>query len=301
MTNEVPVCRPACLSRGRQVRPAGGQARYIDLHLHTNFSDGTFSPEEVVEYAIKYGLTAISITDHDSIDGIAPAIYAARGSSLEVVPGVELTADGKNSQEMHILGYYIQWENGRLNDELKNLRDERQLRAEKMIERLEHLKINIPFKEVEKLATGGAIGRLHIARLMLQYGYVSSTDEAFDRYIGNGKAAYIKKHRLSSQEAIALIRAADGIPVLAHPHLLSNAENTVTGLVDEGLMGIEAYYNSRRPGPSQRYLKLAKKYRLIPTGGSDCHGLAKDEILMGKTKTPYSILKGLVTAHGVME
>jgi predicted metal-dependent phosphoesterase TrpH len=274
---------------------------YIDLHLHTNLSDGTLSPQEVVEYATKCGLAAISITDHDSIDGIAPAISAARGLSLEVVPGVELSADGKNSEELHILGYYIRWKNGKLKEKLKNLRDERELRAKKMIERLRQLKIDIPFKEVEKLTSGGAIGRLHIARLMLQYGYVSSTDEAFDKYIGNGKVAYIKKPRPSSQEAIALIRAAGGIASLAHPHLLSNAGSSLPGLVTEGLMGIEVYYSARRPGPSERYLKLARKYHLIPTGGSDCHGLAKDEILIGKTKTPYSILEGLVSAQRTLE
>jgi predicted metal-dependent phosphoesterase TrpH len=271
---------------------------YIDLHIHTNFSDGTFSPEEVVEYAAKCGLAAISITDHDSIDGIAPAISAARGSGMEIVPGVELTADGKNNEEMHILGYYIQWENKELQDKLKNLQDIRQLRAKKMIERLEQLKINIPFREVEELAVGGAPGRLHIARLMLQHGYVSSTDEAFDRYIGNGKIAYIKKHRLSSQEAIELIKAAKGIPVLAHPHLLSNASSAIDSLLVEGLMGIEIYYNCRRPGPSQQYLELARRHHLISTGGSDCHGLAKNEVLMGKTKTPYFILKELQLLRG---
>lgn len=269
---------------------------YVDLHLHTNFSDGTFSPQEVVEYAVKCGLRAISITDHDSIDGIAPAISAARELPLEIVPGIEFSADGKDGKEMHILGYYIQWENSQLKDKLKSLANARQLRAKKMIERLGQLRMNIPFSEVEKLSDGGIIGRLHIARLMLQYGYVSSTDEAFDKYIGNGKVAYIKKHRLSSQEAIALIRAAGGISVLAHPHLLSNASAAVAGLVTEGLMGIEIYCNCHRPGPSQQYLKLARKYRLIITGGSDCHGLAKNEILMGKTKTPYSILEGLKNA-----
>ncbi|MBT9138121.1 MAG: 5'-3' exoribonuclease [Syntrophomonadaceae bacterium] len=269
---------------------------YVDLHLHTNFSDGTFSPKEVVERSIKCGLRAISITDHDNTDGIAPAISAARGSGLEIVPGVELSADGKNNQEMHILGYYIQWENNQLQDELRNLQDTRQLRAKKMLGRLGQLKINIPFREVEELAAGGVPGRLHIARLMLQHGYVSSTDEAFDRYIGNGKIAYIKKHRLSSQEAIELIRAVGGIPVLAHPHLLSNISSTVANLLVEGLMGIEAYCNCRCPGPSQQYLKLAKKHHLISTGGSDCHGLAKNEVLMGKTKTPYSTLKELKNA-----
>lgn len=266
---------------------------YVDLHIHTNFSDGTFSPQEVVEYAVKCGLKAISITDHDSIDGIALAIFAAKGLSLEIVPGIELSADGKDGKEMHILGYYIQWENSQLKDKLGSLASARQLRAKKMIERLGQLKMNIPFGEVEKLSDGGVIGRLHIARLMLQYGYVSSTNEAFDKYIGNGKVAYIEKHRLSSQEAIDLIRDSGGIPVLAHPHLLSNASATVVRLITEGLMGIEVYCNCRRPGPSQQYLELARKYRLLPTGGSDCHGLAKNEVLMGKTKTPYSILEGL--------
>lgn len=269
---------------------------YIDLHLHTNFSDGTFSPQEVVENALKCGLRAISITDHDTISGIAPTISAARGLPLEIVPGIEFTTDGKNNEEIHILGYYIQWENSQLKSKLKSLVDIRELRAKKMIERLRQLGINIPFRELKKLSTGGVIGRLHIARLMLQYGYISSVDEAFDKYIGNGKVAYIKKPRLTSQEAIVLIKAIGGISVLAHPHLLPDASATVATLVTQGLRGIEVYCNCRRPGPSQEYLKLARKYHLIPTGGSDCHGLAKNEILMGKTKTPYSVLEELRNA-----
>ncbi len=265
--------------------------QYIDLHIHTHFSDGSFSPQEVVEGAIKNSLLAISITDHDSLEGIAPALIASRKYQLEIVPGVELTAEVDN-KEVHILGYYIDQDDKGLQDKLKMLRRVRAERAEKMIEKLQELGVGISFSKVEEMAKGGAMGRLHLARVILQAGYVNSLEEVFKKYIGEGGPAYIKKYRFTPEEAMRLIVAGGGIPVLAHPVLLRD-DGLIPRLVEEGLRGIEVYCTNHNSESSLRYEELACRYDLIPTGGSDCHGLAKSEALMGKVKVPYSCLERL--------
>ena len=265
--------------------------QYIDLHIHTHFSDGSFSPQEVVEGAIKNSLLAISITDHDSLEGIAPALIASRKYQLEIVPGVELTAEVDN-KEVHILGYYIDQDDKGLQDKLKMLRRVRAERAEKMIEKLQELGVGISFSKVEEMAKGGAMGRLHLARVILQAGYVNSLEEVFKKYIGEGGPAYIKKYRFTPEEAMRLIVAGGGIPVLAHPVLLRD-DGLIPRLVEEGLRGIEVYCTNHNSESFLRYEELARRYDLIPTGGSDCHGLAKGKVSMGKAKVPYSCLERL--------
>ncbi len=264
---------------------------YVDLHLHTHFSDGSFSPEEVVECAVKNNLLAISITDHDSLEGIAPALKASREYSLEVVPGVELTAEADN-KEIHILGYYIDRQDKALGDKLKMLRRVRAERAEKMVGKLRELGVDISFSKVKEMAQGGALGRLHLARVILQAGYVNSVEEAFKKYIGDGGPAYVKKYRFTPEEAMKLIVAGKGIPVLAHPSLLGDDE-LIPRLVKDGLRGIEVFCTNHQVESSLRYEELARRYDLIPTGGSDCHGLAKGKVSMGKAKVPYSCLERL--------
>lgn len=264
---------------------------YIDLHLHTHFSDGSFSPEEVVECAVKNNLLAISITDHDSLEGIVPALTASRRYQLEVVPGVELTAEADN-KEIHILGYYIDWQDKALEDKLRMLRGVRGERAEKMVGKLRELGVDISFSEVKEMAKGGAIGRLHLARVILQAGYVDSVEGAFKKYIGDTGPAYIKKYRFAPEEVMKLIVGTGGIPVLAHPSLLGDDE-LIPRLVRDGLQGIEVYCTNHNAESSLRYEELAHRYDLIPTGGSDCHGLAKGEVLMEKVKVPYSCLERL--------
>lgn len=264
---------------------------YIDLHLHTCFSDGSFSPEEVVESAIKNNLLAISITDHDSLEGIASALIASRKYSLEVVPGVELTAEA-NNKEVHILGYYIDWQDKALKKTLRMLRKVREERAEKMVKKLRELRVAISFSKVKEMAWEGAMGRLHLARVIFQSGYVDSIEEAFEKYIGDGGPAYIKKYRFTPKEAIELIVAGGGIPVLAHPSLLGD-DKLIPLLVKDGLRGIEVFRINHKTELFLHYKKLALQYNLIPTGGSDCHGLARGKISIGKAKVPYSCLKKL--------
>lgn len=264
---------------------------WIDLHLHTYYSDGSFSPEEVVEEAVKNNLLAISITDHDSLEGITPALIASRKYPLEIVPGVELTAEIDN-KEIHILGYYINRQDKALGDKLSMLRRVRAERAEKMIEKLQKLGVDISFSKMEEMAKGGAMGRLHLARVILQAGYVNSIEEVFRKFIGDGGPAYVQKYRFTPEEAIKLIVAGGGIPVLAHPVLLRD-DGLIPRLVKDGLRGIEVFCPSHNPESSSRYEEFARQYGLIPTGGSDCHGLAKSEALIGKVKVPYSCLERL--------
>ncbi|MCD5401699.1 PHP domain-containing protein, partial [candidate division NPL-UPA2 bacterium] len=209
--------------------------QYIDLHVHTHFSDGSFSPQEVVECAVKNNLMAIGITDHDSLKGIGPALTSSRKYRLEVVPGVELTAEADN-KEIHILGYYIDWCDKGLRDKLRMLREVRVERAKKMVGKLQELGVDIFFPEVEGVAKGGAIGRLHLAQVILQAGYVYSVEEAFRKYIGDRAPAYIKKYRFTPEEAMKLIVGVGGIPVLAHPSLLGDDE-LIPRLIKDGLRG----------------------------------------------------------------
>ncbi len=266
--------------------------QYIDLHIHTHFSDGSLSPEEVVEYAVKNNLLAISITDHDSLEGVAPALTASRKYPLEVVSGVELTAEVDNAKEIHILGYYIDRQDKGLQDKLRMLREVRAERAKKMVKKLQELGVDISFSEVEKMAKGGAMGRLHLARVILQAGYVYSVEEAFKKYIGDEGPAYIKKYRFTPEEAMKLIVGAGGIPVLAHPSILRD-DALIPRLIKDGLRGIEVYCTNHNSGTSLRYEELARRYDLIPTGGSDCHGLVKGKALIGKVKVRSSCLERL--------
>ncbi len=269
--------------------------RWVDLHVHTHFSDGSFSPDEVVQCALQNNLAAIGITDHDSIGGIEPAMASARPAHLEIIPGVELTAEG-NNKEIHMLGYCIDWQNSQFRDRLTMLQEVRRERAKKMVERLGELGVNISFQDVEELAGVGAIGRLHLAQVILQAGYVNSVEEAFRKYIGDNGPAYVKKYRLTPREAIEMIVEVGGIPVLAHPSLLNNDE-LIPQLVKDGLKGIEVFYTNQNSETSSRYQNLAREYGLFPTGGSDCHGLAKGGVLMGKVKVPYEWLERLREAR----
>ncbi len=271
------------------------EGRYIDLHLHTHFSDGIFSPEEIVECAVKNNLMAIGITDHDSLEGIGPAIVSSGKYQLEVVPGVELTAEADN-KEIHLLGYYIDWQNEEFRDKLRMLREVRVERARKMVKKLRELEVDISFHKVEDISKGGAIGRPHLAQVILQAGYVGSVEEAFRKYLGDGCPAYIKKYRFTPEEAMKLIVDMGGVPVLAHPSLVGNDE-LIPRLIKDGLRGIEVYCTNHDSGSLLRYEGLARQYGLIPTGGSDYHGLVKGGISMGKVRVPYSCLERLKEAR----
>jgi len=274
------------------LRPA---MKYADLHIHTHFSDSTFSPEEVVKLAHKNHLSAISITDHDTVDAIDPAIKYAEGFSIEIIPGIELTAEVDN-REVHILGYFIDHHDERFLAKLKDLRRVRVTRIHEMVKRLKQQGIKkIDADEVVNKAGKAAVGRVHLAMALKRHGLVSSISEAFQKHIGDSCPAYVSKFKLSPQEAIKLILQAKGVPVLAHPYTLDRDE-LIPDFAKDGLMGLEVYYPEYTQRVISHYKALCQKLHLLATGGSDDHGKAKETILMGKIKISYELVERLKQA-----
>jgi predicted metal-dependent phosphoesterase TrpH len=272
---------------------------YVDMHVHTNFSDGAFTPKEAIEYASKMKLTAIGITDHDSVDGIGKALKAASKTGLEVIPGIELSSEIiSNSQknEMHILGYYIDYKSEKLKKTLAVFKKARYERAEKILEKLKNNGAELKDDSfVKKTRNNRAIGRLHFAKALVEEKLVGSVQEAFQRYLADGKPAYVSKYYISACDAIELILNAGGVPVIAHPYYINyNDENMFKLLVKSGLMGIEVWHIKHSENVVKELLSLAKKFNLIVTGGSDCHGPYKKEPpIMGRVRVPYSVVENL--------
>ena len=265
-------------------------ASYADLHVHTHFSDGTFSPEEVVRTAKEKGLAAIAICDHDSVDGVSACIKLA-GRELEIIPGVELTVI-KERREIHVLGYFVSWEEKWFVDALKELQKKRVERMYKMIALLAHHGINIDAEELLKESGQGSVGRLHLARKMFETRQIPKLQTAFDKYIGDLKPCYVEDVGFEALKAIDTIIKAGGVPVIAHPAVLGN-DDLVRKLIQYGARGIEVFHTDHSSSVSKKYENLAKENNLLITGGSDCHGLAKKEVLMGKVKVPYSVVEEL--------
>ncbi len=245
----------------------------VDLHIHTTASDGKFSPEEIVRKASEIGLAYIAITDHDSISGVNPAREAAVSfPGVTVIGGVEINTDIP-SGELHVLGYLFNPEGDELKTVLERLRNSRVERAKKMVHKLGMLGINIEFERVKELAGTGSIGRPHVAQAMLEKDYVTSFREAFNKYISRGCPAYVERDKITPIEATQLILRAGGIPVMAHPFTFDNPEKLINQCKAAGLIGLEVYYGSYSSDQVQLLLQISNKYNLIPTGGSDFHGL----------------------------
>jgi len=272
--------------------------KVADLHVHTNVSDGTFSPRKVVEYAKMQGLDAIAITDHDTCAAIKPAIEAAKGLDMEVIPGVELTAE-LDDDEIHILGYFIDWQDSVFTKKLEELCRVREERAREILRRLGEQGIDLEYSDIVEMAGSSpcSVGRLHIANLLYKKGKVSSVRDAFAKYIGNDSPAYVKKFKLSPEEASDMIKSVGGVAVLAHPNTINRENNAlkdiVAMLVGQGIQGIEVYHSDLNAKDSAEFKKLADEYKLLITGGSDCHGLGKKEVLLGKVKVPYGLVEKL--------
>ncbi len=266
-----------------------------DFHLHTTASDGRLTPGELVGLAAKKGLSVIAIADHDSIDGIAAALVAAESfPSLKVIPGVEINTDIPNG-EIHILGYFIDYQSEELKQTLQSLCHAREIRARRMIAKLARLGVHVEWQRVKELAGGGSIGRPHIAQAMFEGGYIPSLQEAFKRYIGRQGPAYAERERLSPVEAVELVVKAGGLPVLAHPANIDNLEELLVQLKGAGLVGLEAYYNAYTKQTIDRLVDLAEKHGLITCGGSDFHGLeSSDETLLGVIDIPSHCAEQLI-------
>ncbi len=272
-----------------------------DLHAHTTASDGTTPPAELVAEARRAGLDLIAITDHDSTEGIAPALEANQGGSLQIIPGIEINCDVPNG-EVHMLGYFREVPGGELQSLLTRLREGRYTRAQGMAEKMATLGLPISFARVEELANGGALGRPHVARAIVEAGHAATIGEAFDRYIGRDGPAYVERLKLTPAEAAQAIRASGGVPVLAHPYMFDQygtllrtvgPETLLPELVGAGLRGIEVYYYRYPTSAIAGLLKLAEQYHLIATGGSDFHGSVKPNQGLGSVYVPWEAVEAV--------
>lgn len=263
-----------------------------DLHLHTNYSDGTDTPRRVMELAKAAGLSAVSVTDHDILASYPEAKAAADELGLELIPGLEMSSSHQG-QEVHILGLFIDLQHAGFNQLLTEQRTRRIGRLKQMIAKLCQLGLPVTEEEVFSLAKNdGAVGRPHVAQAMVHRGYVKTAREAFDRYIGNEGAAFIAGSSLPPKTAIEAIRGAGGIPSLAHPCFLKDVA-LIEQMTRDGLVALEVYHSSHKPDLVKKYEQLADRLGLLRTGGSDYHGNNKEGGLVGSVIVPYELVEAL--------
>jgi predicted metal-dependent phosphoesterase TrpH len=264
-------------------------AGVIDLHAHTTFSDGTFTPEELVDLARERGLTTLAVTDHDTTEGLGRAFAASEGTGLEVVPGVEFSTV-REGHGIHVLAYWIDVDDRRFQAELGRLRDDRFIRGEQTVRKLQELGHPVTFERVQEIAEGKNIIRPHIAQALVEAGVVPTIEDAFTPdLIKEGGRAYVEKHALDPLDALRLIRDAGGLVVVAHPGLfregLGVPDQVIEELADAGLDGIEAAHPDHPPEAEARYRDMARRLGLVVTGSSDCHGTRYDPVRLGSVTT----------------
>ena len=256
----------------------------IDLHAHSNRSDGTFEPADVVRLASERDLDVVALTDHDTTDGLDEAIATGNELGVEVVPGIEFSAeyDGKS---VHVLCYWMDPSDPALRTELQRLRDERFRRGELMVEKLQALGVPVEFEHVRRIANGATIVRPHIAQAMVEIGAVASETDAFDVYLGDGRPGHVPKHALDPLDAVALILGAGGVCVLAHPGMWGDQSAVPAGLIERmaaaGMRGLEVDHPDHPPEQREHYRAIAAELGLVPTGGSDCHGTRYEPVRLG--------------------
>ena len=264
---------------------------FADLHLHTNFSDGTYTPEELVERAAQLGLTAVALTDHDTVEGCARMSVAAQSAGLEFIPATELTAEF-DGIELHLLGYFVDTQNPKLLAEMARFQQVRQERIREMVARLNRLDVPLRADAVFALANCRSPGRPHVGRALVMGGFCATLDEAFDRFLKKNRPAWVPKFKISALDAIALVHQAGGLAVMAHPGL-NRTDEIIPHLVSAHLDGLECFHTKHCPAASLHYVRLAQEFNLAITGGSDCHGLSKGKPLIGTVKIPYHYVEEL--------
>ena len=266
----------------------------VDLHVHTNCSDGLLWPEAVIDFCLKNGVKVLSITDHDTVDAHLQLREYVQGKEITLVPGVELSTSWK-STDFHILGYFIDIEDPHFLEKIDFFRQERMKRGEAIVKKLNSLGVDISMETVKKIAGSSVMGRPHVADALVKEEYVLTLDEAFARYLGYHAPAYVPKQYLTPREAIKLIHKSGGVAVWAHPGP-TGKDNLLSDFVDMGLDGIEVYHPLHDLRANRHYTNLAKRYNILYTGGSDCHA-RRERILIGSQKVPYKCYKMLTSAR----
>lgn len=274
----------------------------IDLHAHSDRSDGTFPPERVVRLAAERGLEVVALTDHDTTAGLEVAEATGRAVGVRVVPGVEFSAEHLGSS-VHVLAYWFDRDDAAFQGELARLRDDREHRAAGMIEKLRGLGYDISFERVRAIASGGNIVRPHVAQAMVEAGIVATEKEAFERFISDGGPAYVPKHALDPVSAVALIRASGGVCVLAHPGLwgardVPVPEDLIDAMAGAGMAGLEADHIDHTPEQRAHYRRRAESFGIAATGGSDCHGDRYDPVRLGTSTCRPEDFAALAAAAG---
>jgi predicted metal-dependent phosphoesterase TrpH len=269
----------------------------VDLHLHTLASDGRLTPTELVRLVAGQGLKCVAITDHDTTEGLAEAYEAARDfPDLTIIPGIELSADIPGD-EVHVLGYFLDYADQELQEQLRQFRIGRVDRAKLMVEKLAGLGIHLEWERVQAMAGDGAVGRPHIALAMVEAGYCKQPKEAFPEYLGRNGLAYVERPKLTPDGAVEMIHRVGGLAVLAHPAYMNDMETGIANLAGIGLTGMEVHYAKYHDDTIRQLARLAREYDLIPCGGSDYHGLGNtDECLPGENGPPLDSVDRLEAA-----
>ena len=271
----------------------------VDLHLHTTYSDGRLTPTQLVDLVARRGLRVVAITDHDSTEGLAEALEAAkRHPTLTIIPGIELSADIPGN-EVHVLGYFVNYFDTGFQQTLSEFREGRLDRGRRMVDNLEKLGISIDWERVLELSDGGAVGRPHIAQAMVEKGYITYPQEAFERYIGRNGPAYAERPKLTPGDAVRMILGVGGLPVLAHPREVDNLESVLPELTGAGLVGMEAHYGDYLPAEVEWLSGIAARDGLVTCGGSDYHALGTPgEIEPGSVGPPMEVARKLFSLAG---
>jgi hypothetical protein len=267
---------------------------FADLHLHSIFSDGTYSPEELAMCGKRLGLVALALTDHDTVEGCAPMATACKAAGIGFIMGTELTA-GHAGNEIHFLGYFVDTANKRLLEEVAKFQAVRQNRIREMVALLNKLDISLEAEKVFQLANCRSPGRPHVARALVNGGYCRSFDEAFERFLKKNRPAWVPKFEMPAEHAIELIHGAGGLAVMAHPGL-NRTDDIIPDLVEAGLDGLECFHSKHSTAMMENYVKLAERHNLLITGGSDCHGDSKGKPLIGTVKLPFEYVRKLFAA-----
>jgi 3',5'-nucleoside bisphosphate phosphatase len=278
----------------KSTTPVPGITKYVDLHMHTVYSDGSLTPFELIDMAVSKKLSCIAITDHDNFDAYGHVAKYAEDKEIELIPAIEISAfhDGC---DIHILGYFIDTTHLQLNQEMEKQANRRVQRIKLILKKLSSLGVDISFDAVQRKAGSGVIGRPHIAKIMVEEEYVNNFHEAFSKYLGNEGEAYVDKKGLSTTETIKLIRKAGGVAVLAHPYR-TQCDELIPEMVEAGLAGLETFCTNQRSKVGKKYRSLAKKYDLVCTGGTDFHS-PEQSATLGSLKIPYEVMDNLRIKH----